>query len=274
MAGLTRRRARRQRAFRWTVLTLLGCFFLLPLLAMVEFTTRGRGGAFSLDTWRLLADWRQLGETYPDLSAGIQYSLELAVLTALLMLVLLVPTVIWVQLRLPRLRRVVEFVCLLPLTIPAIVLVVGLAPVYAWVTYFLGGSTLTLTFAYTILVLPYAYRAIDAGLAAIDVRTLAEAARSLGAGWGTVMWRVVLPNIRSAVLSAAFLTVALVLGEFTIASLLNRGNLQVAINLVGKSSASMSVAVSLAALMLAFLLLLLLSFIGRDRHRSGTRETR
>jgi putative spermidine/putrescine transport system permease protein len=88
------------------------------------------------------------------------------------------------------------------------------------------------------------------------------------------MWRVVLPNIRSAVLSAAFLTVALVLGEFTIASLLNRGNLQVAINLVGKSSASMSVAVSLAALMLAFLLLLLLSFIGRDRHPSGTRETR
>ena len=77
------------------------------------------------------------------------------------------------------------------------------------------------------------------------------------------MWRVVLPNIRSAVLSAAFLTVALVLGEFTIASLLNRTNLQVAINLLGKSSATMSVAVSLAALLLAFVLLLLLSLFGR-----------
>ena len=179
-----------------------------------------------------------------------------------LMLVLLVPTVIWVRLRLPALRRLVEFICLLPLTIPAIVLVVGLAPVYAWVTYFLGGSSLTLTFAYTILVLPYAYRAIDAGLSAIDVRTLSEAARSLGASWATVMWRVVLPNIRSAVLSAAFLTVALVLGEFTIASLLNRSNLQVGINLLGKSSATMSVAVSLAALVLAFVLLLLLSLFG------------
>ena len=264
MAGLIARRARKQAAFRWTVIVLLGIFFLLPMVAMVEFSTRG-----DQDTWGLLANWPKLSETYPALTTGIVASLEQAALTAVLMLVLLVPTAIWVRLRLPGLRRLVEFICLLPLTIPAIVLVVGLAPVYAWVTYFLGGSSQTLTFAYTILVLPYAYRAIDAGLSAIDVRTLAEAARSLGASWATVMWRVVLPNIRSAVLSAAFLTVALVLGEFTIASLLNRNNLQVAINLLGKSSATMSVAVSLAALLLAFVLLLLLSLLGDRRRRSA-----
>jgi putative spermidine/putrescine transport system permease protein len=263
MAGLIARRARRQTVFRWTVLGVLGVFFLLPLAAMLEFTNRGDGG-----TWSLLADWPKLSETYPDLADGILASLGQAVLTSLLMLVLLVPTAIWVRLRLPGLRPLVEFICLLPLTIPAIVLVVGLAPVYAWVNYFLGGSSLTLTFAYTILVLPYAYRAIDAGLSAIDVKTLAEAARGLGASWFTVMARVVLPNIRSAVLSAAFLTVALVLGEFTIASLLNRTNLQVAINLLGKSSATMSVAVSLAALILAFVLLLLLSLFG-DRRKAS-----
>jgi putative spermidine/putrescine transport system permease protein len=250
--------------FRWVVLIVLGAFFLLPLAAMLEFTTRDGAG-----TWRLLVDWPQLSATYPDLATGIVASLGQAALTALLMLVLLVPTTIWVRLRLPWLRRLVEFICLLPLTIPAIVLVVGLAPVYAWVNYFLGGSSLTLTFAYTILVLPYAYRAIDAGLSAIDVGTLAEAARSLGASWPTVMWRVVLPNIRSAVLSAAFLTVALVLGEYTIASLLNRDNLQVAINLLGKSSATMSVAVSFASLVLAFVLLLLLSLFGDRRRRSA-----
>ena len=262
MAGLTARRARRQRAFRWIVLIVLGVFFLLPMIAMVEFTTRG-----DQDTWRLLVDWPQLSETYPALADGIIASLGQAALTSLLMLVLLVPTAIWVRLRLPGLRRLVEFICLLPLTIPAIVLVVGLAPVYAWVNYFLGGSALTLTFAYTVLILPYAYRAIDAGLSAIDVQTLAEAARSLGANWGTVIIRVVLPNIRSAVLSAAFLTVALVLGEFTIASLLNRTNMQVAINFLGKSSATMSVAVSLAVLLLVFVLLLLLSLLGERRRK-------
>jgi putative spermidine/putrescine transport system permease protein len=259
MAGVIARRARKQRAFRWVVVVVLGVFFLLPLYAMVEFSTRDS------TTWPTLVDWPKLSSTYPDLTEGILASLEQAALTALLMLVLLVPTAIWVRLRLPRVRRIVEFLCLLPLTIPAIVLVVGLAPVYAWVSYFLGESSLTLVFAYTILVLPYAYRAIDAGLAAIDVRTLAEAARSLGSGWPTVMWRVVLPNIRSSVMSAAFLTVALVLGEYTIASLLNRTNLQVAINLVGKSSATMSVAVSLAALALAFVLLMVLSLFGRGK---------
>jgi putative spermidine/putrescine transport system permease protein len=263
MAGVIARRARRQLVFRWVVLLVLGVFFLLPMVAMVAFSSDGK-------TWPLLVNWPELSETYPDLAAGITASLLQAALTAALMLVLLVPTAIWVRLRLPRLRRIVEFLCLLPLTIPAIVLVVGLAPVYAWVTYFLGGSSLTLVFAYTILVLPYAYRAIDAGLAAIDVKTLAEAARSLGSSWWTVMWRVVLPNIRSAVLSAAFLTVALVLGEFTIASLLHRTNLQVAIEFLGKSSATMSVAVSLAALLLAFVLLLLLSLIGGGRRRRVT----
>ena len=264
MAGVAVRRARRQRAFRWTVLLLLGAFFVFPLIAMVEFSTRDS------QTWPLLVNWPRLSETYPDLAAGIVASIGQAALTSLLMLVLLVPTAIWVRLRLPGLRRLVEFICLLPLTIPAIVLVVGLAPVYAWVNYLLGGSALTLTFAYTVLVLPFAYRAIDAGLSAIDVPTLAEAARSLGAGWGTVIWRVVLPNIRSAVLSAAFLTVALVLGEFTIASLLNRTNLQVAINFLGKSSATMSVAVSLATLLLVFVLLLLLSLLGARRRGAGS----
>ncbi|GIE31420.1 ABC transporter permease [Actinoplanes italicus] len=245
--------------FRWTVLSVMGVFFLLPLVAMVEFSTRDP------ETWPLLVDWPRLSSEYPALAEGILASLAQAALTSVLMLALLVPTAVWVRLRLPGLRRLVEFLCLLPLTIPAIVLVVGLAPVYAWVNYLIGGSSLTLVFAYTILVLPYAYRAIDTGLSAIDVKTLAEAARSLGAGWTTVIWRVVLPNIRSAVLSAAFLTVALVLGEFTIASLLHRTNLQVAIEYLGKSSATVSVAVSLAALLLAFALLLVLSLAGSSK---------
>ncbi|TQS43310.1 ABC transporter permease subunit [Cryptosporangium phraense] len=234
---------------------------------MLEFTTRAANGR-TAQTWKTLADWRQIQENYPDLSTGIVYSLEQAALTAVLMLILLVPTMVWVRLRLPWLRRPMEFLCLLPLTIPAIVLVVGLAPVYAWVTYLVNGSSIWLTFAYVILVLPFAYRALDAGLSAIDVKTLSEAARSLGAGWGTVLWRVVLPNIRSAVLSSAFLSVALVLGEFTIASLLSRENLQVAINLLGKSDTQISVAVSLVALVLAFVLLFALSFVGGRRRSS------
>ncbi len=156
----------------------------------------GSSGGRDLDAWRAIGD-------DPELLDAIVTSLQLAVLDQRAdAACCCVPTMVWVHLRLPRLRRLVEFLCLLPLVIPAIVLVVGIAPLYSWVTYFLGDSPLTLTFVYVVLVLPYAYRALDSGLTAIDLTTLSEAARSLGAGWGTVLLRVVLPNIRGAVLSA------------------------------------------------------------------------
>ena len=266
-------RRRKQSVFRWVVVGVIGLFFALPLIGMVEFTTRAPGGGRTLDTWATLADLGQVDADYPELRTGLQASAGLAVMTVVIMLVMLVPTMTWVRLRLPGLRRTIEFICLLPLTIPAIVLVVGLAPVYAWVSYLLGESSLWLSFAYVVLVLPYAYRALDAGLSSIDVKTLAEAARSLGAGWPTVMWRVILPNVRTAVLSAAFLSVALVLGEFTIASLFSRDNLQVAINLLGKREASISIAVALASLVFAFVVLFAMSFVGSSRGSHRTEES-
>ncbi|MEU4765770.1 ABC transporter permease subunit [Actinosynnema sp. NPDC023794] len=250
---------------RFVILLVLGAFFLLPLVAMAEFSTRGAGGTRSLASWAAIVD-------DPDLVEAILVSVQLAVTSSLVMLALLVPTMTWIRLRLPALRRLVEFLCLLPVAIPAIVLVVGMAPLYAWVNYFLGDSPLTLTFAYAVLVLPFAYRAIDAGLSAIDLKTLAEAARGLGASWGTVLLRVVVPNIRTALLGASLLSVALVLGEFTIASLLNFDTLQVRVNLLGKRDAGVSIAVSLLSLLFAFALLLLLSFVGRRRRGAAVEE--
>ena len=158
-------------------------------------------------------------------------------------------------------------VCLTPLTIPAIVLVVGFAPIYRWIEINVSDSILMLAFAYLILVLPYSYRALDAGLAAVDVRTLSEAARSLGAGWGTVVWRVIVPNMSSAVFNACLLCVAVVLGEFTVANLLNFENLQVAIAILGTGNASVSIALAVLSLLFVFVLLFALSFLGRSRSR-------
>lgn len=263
MSATPRQRSRRRLVvFRVVVFAVLGLFFVVPLLSMLDFSTRVAGGGRTVDAWKALGQDAQL-------RSAIITSLELAALTVAAMLILLVPTMVWVRLRIPGATRIIEFLCLLPLTIPALVLVVGLQPVYEWVTYFFGDSALTLSFAYTVLVLPYAYRSIDAGLASIDVKTLSEAARSLGSSWLSVMTRVIVPNIGSALLSAAFISVALVLGEFTIASLLNYDNLQVVINLFGKSSGQISVAASLASLIFAFVLLVLLSLVGRGSKKRG-----
>lgn len=263
MSGQRAALRRRQTAFRWSSIVVATACFLLPLLGMLDFTTQGPGGVGrSAETWRTLVDVGTVTTEYPALREGFLASVGLAIVTPLVMLAILVPTMTWVRLRLPGLSRTVEFICLLPLTVPAIVLVVGLAPVYAWVYYLVGSSTLWLSLAYVVLVLPYAYRSLDAGLRAIDVRTLSEAARSLGASWFTVMRRIVLPNLRSAVLSASFLSVALVLGEFTIASLFSKKNLQVAMYELGKSDAKISVAVGLVSLVFAFLVLFAMSFVG------------
>lgn len=259
---MTRARRLRLRVFRIIVLVLGGAFFLVPIGAMFEFSTRGNhvGAPRTLDAWTTIV-------TYPDLLGAIRDSLGLAAITSVAMVVLLLPTMIWVRLRLPRLKRTIEFLCLLPLTIPAIVLVVGLSPVYRWMAINLVDTIFLLSFAYVILVLPFAYRALDAGLSAIDVKTLSEAARSLGAGWGTVMFRVIAPNMSSALLNACLLSVALVLGEFTFANLLSYLNLQVEIFQLGLANAGTSIAVAVASLMFAFILLVILSFFGRTRAR-------
>jgi putative spermidine/putrescine transport system permease protein len=241
---------------RWPILALFAVYFFGPLLSMLDFSTRTAEGGRS---W---AAWKALVTNEPVLRA-IGQSLLLCATTVVLMLLLLLPTMIWVRLRLPRLGRLVEFLCLLPLTIPALVIVVGINGVYSWVNYFFGYSPWVLTFAYVVLVLPYAYRALDASLSSLDVTTLAEAARSLGAGWSTVIARVIVPNLGPGVLSAAFISVALVLGEYTFASLLNYQTLPVVIALFGKSDSHISVAASLGTILFASALLLLLSFVGR-----------
>ena len=251
------------RVTRVVMLLLFGAFFVVPLLALLDFSTTD-----VLTKERTGAAWGDLFDN-PLMTEGIRTSLLLALLTVVGMVVLLVPTMVWVRLRVPGATRLVEFLCLLPLTIPPLVIVVGLTNVYAWVDYLVGDSALTLAFVYVVLVLPYSYRSIDAALSAIDSTTLAEAARSLGAGWTTVIVRVIMPNIWPGVLSAAFVTVALVLGEYTISSLLHYNTLPVAIVLLGKSDAPTSMAAALGSILLAFVLLILLSLLDRRRHQIG-----
>jgi putative spermidine/putrescine transport system permease protein len=263
--GMQASRRRRLNLFRYAVFTIFGAFFVLPLLGMLRFSLEGA----RLGTWSIAA-WKQIA-TYagpPPLLSAIEITLELAVISCVVILALLVPTMIWTKLRVPWLSRAVEFLCLLPLTIPAIVLVAGLGPIYNWIEHY-ELSALMLFWVYVILALPYAYRALAAGLNAIDVPTLSEAARSLGASWYTVIVRVIAPNMWQAILNALLLTSALVLGEFTIAYLLSYVNLQVELYSISRNTPNASVifSTSFAALMFAFILLLILAYAGRRRRR-------
>jgi putative spermidine/putrescine transport system permease protein len=260
--GMQRSRRRRLNAFRYVVFTLFGLFIVLPLLALARFSLEGS----KLGTWSVAA-WTQI-VSYPGLASAVELTLELAVLTSLAMLVLLLPTMIWIKLRVQWISRTFEFLCLLPLTIPAIALVVGLGPVFNRIQHY-SLSALQLFWVYVILALPYAYRALSSGLDALDAVTLAEAARSLGASWPTVMFRVIAPNMRQAILNSVVLTAALVLGEYTIAYLLLFNTLQPTLYSISRNTPNAGVifSTSLAALLFTFALLIIVSYAGRRRRR-------
>lgn len=204
----------------WIVLIFGLTYFALPLLGLTEFSLKARRGVYSLDAYaKVIAD--------PEFQATFGYSVMMALVTIALGILIVVPTAFWVRLKMPSARPYVEFITLMPLVIPAIVIVFGYIRLYntsSWLplTGSIMGTNLLLAFGYTILALPYMYRAVDTGLRTIDVATLTEAAQSLGAGWVTILGRVILPNVIPAVLSGAFLTFAIVIGEFTLAALLDR----------------------------------------------------
>jgi len=237
--------------WRRVIMAGVAFYLLLPLVAMLDFSTKVGRHARGLYAWRAIIH-------QPDLISAIFTSLELAIIVVGVVLLLVVPTVVWVHLKLPKLRRPLELICLLPLAIPGIVLVVGVADIYRWISIHVTESPLTLAAVYSMLVLPYTYRSLSAALNAVDVHTLAEASRTLGASTYRMLFGIVMPTIRAGVMSGAVISIALVLGEYTISSLLNYQTMQVQIVLLGQSDASIAVAVSLASLLFVFILLVII----------------
>ncbi len=249
------------------ILVIAAVFFLLPVAAMALFTFRANGGGYTVGHYLDLFN-PALEFNYDVLFTGIQNSLILCLITVAIILILLVPTMVLIEMRYPRLRRVLEFICLIPVTIPTVVLAVGLIPTYSVVAQVVGSDAWTLGFAIGVIALPYAYRPVAVNIAGVDVRTLTEAGRSLGASWFGVMWRVILPNLRRGILAACFITITVVLGEYTLATFLGRTTFQTGLVQVEHGDPYVAVIFSLLALLFGFVLLLIIGRFGAIRPRS------
>jgi putative spermidine/putrescine transport system permease protein len=255
---------KRSRTGAWFAFGIGAFYFLVPLIATFEFAMRIRRGQYTFDAFGIvLSDAR--------FQATFTYSTVVALATIVVGTLLVVPTAYFVRLRLPQLRPVVEFITLLPLVIPAIVLVFGYLRMYNSssllpLTDTDLGTNILLTFGYATLALPYMYRSVDAGLQAIDIHSLTEAAENLGARWPTILFRVILPNIRVAVLSGALLTFAIVIGEFTIASLLNRPAFGPYLQLIGANRAYEPAALAIIAFAITWACMGLIQLFARQAH--------
>lgn len=211
----------------WIWFILGALYFLIPLYATLRHSLRMERDVIGFRAYeRAFAD--------PSFLQTFLLSNMLAVATIIASIILIVPTAYWIRLRVPEARRITEFITLLPFVVPAIILVFGLIRTYSspigipftgidllqpLTTTKLGTYTLIVA-GYMVLAMPYMYRSVDTGMRTVDIRTLTEAAQSLGASWFVIVTQVILPNIRSALLSGALLTFAIVVGEVTLASFL------------------------------------------------------
>jgi putative spermidine/putrescine transport system permease protein len=236
-------------------------YFLIPLVATFLFSLKN-------DQTAKCCTFANYGVVFddPEFWKTIRLSFVIAIETILFTLVLLVPTVYWVHLKVPRLRPLIGFLALVPFVVAPIILVVGLLDVYRGTpTWFYAEPYGFLAAAYVILAFPYMYFSLDTGFRAIDVHTLTEASQSLGAGWPTTLWRVILPNIKAAALAGSFLTLAIVMGEFTIASLAQFKTFPVHIQYVSQNQAYAAAALTIVAFLITWAAMLALLGVGRGR---------
>jgi putative spermidine/putrescine transport system permease protein len=266
-----RRRRGRPRLWRITIFALAAIYFIGPQLAAFKFSLVLPSGKYGLGNYEQVVKSSALQD-------ALLTSLEIAVITAIVVVALVLPTVVWVRLRAPKLTLLLEGITILPIVIPPVVMAAGLEELEGhspqWLVNLVFNHALTgLAPFYVILALPFSYRAIDTGVRAIDLRTLVDASRSLGGSWLSTLTRVIMPNVQTAVLGAAFLTIALCLGEVVVATILLYVTFPVEIIQLGQETGpGAQVAVSVLSLLFVFCLLFALSFLaGRRRGATSVR---
>jgi putative spermidine/putrescine transport system permease protein len=252
-----------RKAFSWLWLLLGLVYFFLPLVATFLFSLRGKKGVLSFVAYEhVFAD--------PKFLKTFGFSLEMAILTVVVGLALIVPTAIWLHLRVPKAKPVIELFTLLPFVIPPIILAFGLIRSYSKPPLALIASPALLVAGYVIVSFPYIYKSVDAGLRAMDLRGLTEAAQSLGANWATLLFKVILPNLRTALLSALFLTFAIVIGELTLALILAWPAFGPYMALMGRNLAYEPAALSILSFGMTWGSIGLIQWISRGKQGQGS----
>lgn len=113
----------------------------------------------------------------------------------------------------PRSRRLIEYLTSLPLMTPEIILGMVFMAFFGMLGIPFGMGTLILS--HTTFCIPYVFMLVQARLVGMD-RSLAEAARDLGAGERQVFFTITLPLLLPAIVSGMLLSFAMSLDDVII----------------------------------------------------------
>ena len=256
-------------------------YLLIPLATTLAFSLTDGAGITLAPFGHIFSD--------PDFATTFPRSLELALASTILVVILVTPTAYWIQLRLPQARPIMDFLTLVPFGVPAIVMAFGLIQVYGSPNPLVNVLSLglvpllsnqlnwyntpqLLVCAYAIIALPFVYRPIDNSLRAINTRVLSEAAYSLGSGWWRTFLTIIIPNIWPGIISAALLTFATVMGEFTVAELFSIYTFPIYLDVTTQNDAHKAAALTVLSFALTLVCVLAIIFLLRRRRGGGKDE--
>lgn len=205
--------------WRFLVFFLFLVFMILPLVATFMFSISVR---WDRTIWPegLTTEWWQAVTSTGAFRLTLRNSFAVSLATMLCLLVLVTPTVYWMHLKVPKAKPSMELITTFSFGIPGVVLALGLIRFYSGVPLPLINHPSILVAACMVLSMPFMYRPLINALEAIDTRSLTEAAQSLGAGWGNILLRVIVPNIVPGIINGCLLVFSTVFAEFTLTNLL------------------------------------------------------
>ena len=219
--GLRIARLRLPGAGAWSALMLLAvaAYIFVPMLAVLLYGFATRWTANVLPDGYTLRHW---ADAFADerFRVVLARSLGLAVATAVIDLLLVTPAAYWQRVRNPRIRPVIELLAAIPFAVPFVVIAFGLLSLSGSYVPALQGTLWLIVPAHAAIAFSFVYWAIDGSLAAANVVGLSEAARTCGAGLGSTILRVILPNIGPGMASGAILAFGVSFNEIAMVQIL------------------------------------------------------
>ena len=194
-------------------------------------------------------------------------------LTILLVLLALFVTTIYF----PRLEKYVQIICMIPYTIQGVILSVSILSLYVANPTVLSNRIIMLIGAYCIIILPYIYQGIRNGMRAVNMPVLLEAAEMLGASRIYAFFRVIVPNILSAIIVSSLLAVGIIFGDYVLVRNLASSawpNVQIYLYQAMKSDSMKSSAVFVVIMAVTFIISAIVLYLQsrENRHNKAVKE--
>jgi putative spermidine/putrescine transport system permease protein len=255
--------ARLAGAAQWALTLALVAFLVVPVVMSILAGLsvnyfRGIGSGLTL---------RWLGVVWDTYQGSVWLSIEVALATLAITLMVGVPAAYALARSSTRTARIIEELLVLPIALPGLASALALLSVYGGLTAF-RTSMGFIVVGHVVFTLPFMVRAVAAVCASVELKTLEEGAASLGATFVQRFVTIVLPNVRPGIVAGALAVLTLSIGEFNLTWMLHTPDTKTLPVGLADAYASMRLEIGSAYTILFFLmtmpLLIVMQWLGVD----------